>query len=75
VPNDIASDRDPVRTTAPKIVREPRVERRDNLLAAIQQSVEVIPLRDRLVENRTILDFVPLENRHLPEVIRRGYAR
>jgi hypothetical protein len=29
----------------------------------------MIPLRDRPVENRTILDFVPLENRHLPEVI------
>jgi hypothetical protein len=69
VPDDVTSDPDPVCAEAPKILREAGIECREYLLAAIQQGVKVIALRDRFVNDRTILDFVALENRHLVEMV------
>jgi len=52
-----------------QFVGEAVEERRQHLLTAQQQGVVVMPMRDRAVERRAILDRVALQHRHRLEVI------
>jgi hypothetical protein len=67
VPRDITAKHNPVGAKTAKIVGEAKVQSRKYLLATIEETMKVITLRNRLMYDRAILDFVALEDRYLLE--------
>src|SRR5580704_11252968 len=66
---DIDSRSETHRAEAFQFLGKAGIEQRHHMLSAEQQGVDMIALRDRLVEHRPIFDMVALENSDAVEVV------